>query len=121
MAQEITLTLKMSVAKGYLVQKFDPGTILVDMSGTTAIGGAQDIGTTAEALTITDVSTAGFAFFRNTDSTNFIEIGTGTGGSFVAFAKLKAGEAAILRLGTNAPTARANTAAAKLQFYILAD
>lgn len=121
MAQEITLTLKMSVAKGYLVQKFDPGTILVDLTGTTAIGGVQDIGTTAEALSITDVSTAGYAYFRNTDTTNFVEIGTGTAGSFVAFAKLKAGEAAILRLGTNAPTARANTASVRLQFYILSD
>lgn len=121
MAQEITLSLKMQVAKGYLTQKFDPGTVLVDMSGTTAIGGSQDIGTTAEALSITDVSTAGYAYFRNTDTTNFVEIGTGTGGSFVSFAKLKPGEVAILRLGTNAPTARANTAAVKLQFYILAD
>jgi hypothetical protein len=35
--------------------------------------------------------------------------------------KLKAGEAAICRLGTNAPTAKANTAAVKLQYYIIAD
>lgn len=121
MAQEITVTARLSVSKGFLVQKFDPGTILVDMTGTTAIGGVQDIGTTAEALSITDVSTAGYAFFRNTDTTNFVELGTGTAGSFASFAKLKPGETAVLRLGTNAPTARANTAAVKLQFYILAD
>jgi hypothetical protein len=121
MAQEISISVKMTVSKGYLVQKSDPGTILVDMSGTTAIGGAQDIGTTAEALSITDVSTAGWAYFRNTDTTNYVEIGTGTAGSFVAFGKLKAGEACLIRLGTNAPTARANTSAIKLQFYILAD
>lgn len=121
MAQEITVTARLSVSKGYLVQKFDPGAILIDMSGTTAAGGVQDIGTSAEALTVTDVSTAGWAYFRNTDTTNFVEIGTGTAGSFVAFAKLKAGEACVLRLGTNAPTARANTAAIKLQFQIFAD
>jgi len=121
MAQEITVTVRLSVAKGYLVQRFDPGAILVDMTGTTAIGGAQDIGTTAEALSITDVSTAGWSYFRNTDTTNFVEIGTGTGGSFVGFLKLKPGEATACRITTNAPTARANTAAVKLQFYILQD
>jgi hypothetical protein len=123
MAQEITLTLKMSVSKGFLVQKNDPGTILVDMSGTTATGGAQDIGTStnAETITMSDVSSAGYAYFRNTDATNFVEIGTGTGVSFAPFIKLKAGEAAICRLGTNTPTAKANAAAVKLQYYIIAD
>jgi len=121
MANEITLTLKLAVSKTYLVHTENPGTIQVTMSGSTATGGAQAIGTTAEAITITDVSTAGYAYFRNTSSTEYVELGTGTGGSFVAFGKLKAGEACILRLGTNAPTARAQTSTVNLQFYILAD
>jgi len=121
MANEITINLKMSVANGFLTQRMDPGTLFADMSGTAAAGGAQDIGTTGETITVGDVSTAGYAYFRNCGPTNFVELGTGTSGSFVAFAKLKAGEAAIIRLGTNAPTARANTAAVKLQYLILAD
>lgn len=123
MAQEITVTARLNVAKGYLVQKFDPGSVLVDLTGTTATGGVQDIGTStnAEALSMSDVSSAGYAFFRNTDTTNYVEIGTGTGASFAAFLKLKAGEVAVCRLGTNAPTAKANSAAVKLQYFILAD
>jgi hypothetical protein len=121
MANEITINLKMSVANGFLTQRMDPGTLFADMSGTAAAGGAQDIGTTGETITVGDVATAGYAYFRNCGPTNFVELGTGTAGSFVAFAKLKAGEAAIIRLGTNAPTARANTAAVKLQYLILAD
>jgi len=120
MANEITLNLKMQVEKSFLSHSENPGVLSVDMSGSNAIGGVQTIGTTAEAITITDVSTPGYAYFRNTDSTNFVEIGTGTG-SFVPFAKLKKGEACIMRLSTTAPTARANTAALTLQFYILAD
>jgi hypothetical protein len=120
MANEITLNLKMAVEKSFLVHSENPGTFFVDMSGTTAIGGVQSIGTSAEALSIVDVATPGYAYFRNTDSTNFVEIGTGTG-TFVPFAKLKKGEACIMRLSTTAPTARANTAAVALQFYILAD
>jgi hypothetical protein len=120
MANEITLQLKMTVAKGFLAHREDPGTLLVDMTGTNATGGVQAIGTSGEALSVTDVSTPGYAYFRNLGPTNFVEIGTGTT-TFVAFAKLKAGEAAIMRLGTTAPTARANTAPVNLQYYILAD
>ena len=76
--------------------------------------------TTGEALSVTDVSTTGWSYFRNLGPTNYVDLGTGTT-TFVAFARLKAGEAAIMRLGTNAPTARANTAAVNLQYYILAD
>ena len=120
MANEITLNLKMQVEKSFLSHSENPGVLSVDMNGSNATGGVQTIGTTAETITITDVATPGYAYFRNTDSTNFVEIGTGTG-SFVPFAKLKKGEACIVRLGTTAPTARANTAALTLQFYILAD
>lgn len=121
MANEITLNLKLSVLKSYLNQRFDPGVLTSDMTGSTAAGGVQNIGTTAETLGVTDVTTCGWSYFRNTDSTNYVELGTGTAGSFVAFAKLKAGEACVLRLGTNAPTARANTAAINLQYFIFQD
>jgi hypothetical protein len=121
MADEITLTLKMAVLKGALAHTENPGAISVTLSGTNATGGVQNISTTAEALTMGDVSSPGYAYFRNTGTTNFVELGTGTGGSFVGFAKLKAGEAAVVRLTTAAPTARANTAAVDLQYFILAD
>ncbi len=121
MAREITVNLKISTLKGDLNHTENPGTLFVDLAGTTAVGGAATVTTTAAALTMGSVSSAGYAYFKNTGPTNFVEIGTGTGGSFVAFLKLKAGEAAICRLGTNAPTARANTASVSLQYYILAD
>lgn len=120
MPNEITLNLGLSVRKGFLVHSESPGPITVDLNGSNAAGGVQNIGTSGETLSVTDLSTAGYAFFRNLGPTNFVEIGTGTT-TFVAFARLKAGEAAVMRLGTNAPTARANTAAVNLQYYILAD
>jgi hypothetical protein len=87
MANEITLQLKMTVAKGFLAHREDPGTLLVDMTGTNATGGVQNIGTTGEALSVTDLSTAGYAFFRNLGPTNYVDLGTGTT-TFVAFARL---------------------------------
>lgn len=120
MANEITLNLKMTVEKSYLTHREDPGVLNVDMSGSNAAGGVQAIGTSGETLSVTDVATPGYAYFRNLGPTNYVEIGTGTT-AFTAFVKLKAGEASILRLGTTAPTARANTAGVNLQYYILAD
>ena len=120
MAREITVNLKISTLKGDLNHTENPGTLFVDLNGTTAIGGAATVTTTATALTMGSVTSAGYAYFKNTGPTNFVEIGTGTG-TFVPFLKLKAGEAAICRLSTNAPTARANTASVALQYYILAD
>lgn len=121
MANEITLNLSLKVSKSYLQHSETPGTITVDLSGTNATGGSQNIGTAAEAIVMNDVATAGYAFFRNLGPTNYVELGTGTGTSFAAFAKLKAGEPAVIRLGTSAPTAKANSAAIDLQYFILAD
>lgn len=120
MANEITLNLKISALKGSLNHTENPGTLSVDLTGLTAIGGAATVTTSAGALAMGSVSSAGYAYFRNTGPTNFVEIGTGTS-PFVPFLKLKAGEAAICRLSTSAPTARANTGSVQLQYYILAD
>jgi hypothetical protein len=121
MANEITLNLKLQVLKGSLAHLENPGAISVDLSGSTAVGGVQTIGTaSAEVLIMNDVTSPGYGFFRNTSSTNFVEIGTGTS-PFVPFAKLKAGEAAIMRLSTTTPTAKADSSSVGLQYFILAD
>ena len=39
----------------------------------------------------------GYAFFRNIDATNYVEIGVQISTVFYAFAKLKAGEVAVVR------------------------
>jgi len=121
MANEITITAKMAVKKDSLDHAENPGTLSFDMSGAVATGGAQAVTTTAAALGIGSVTTAGYSYFRNTGPTNYIEIGTGTGTNFAPFIKLKTGEVAVCRLGTNAPTAKANVATVNLQYYILQD
>lgn len=120
MADEITLTMRMLVSKGNLVHKEEPGIQSITLNGANGTGGIQNIGTSAELITMGDTGTAGWAFMRNTDTTNYVDLGTSTT-SFVAFARLKAGEACMFRLGTNAPAARANVAAINLQYFILSD
>ena len=124
MADEITINLRLQVNNGFLVHREDPGTLGVTMTGKNGTGGIQNIvagGTAGETITMGDTGTAGWAFFRNTDTANFVEIGVQVAGTFYPFVKLKAGESCILRLGTNTPYARSNTATTNLQFFILSD
>lgn len=81
--------------------------------------GKQSIGTSEEAINLGEASAPGYALFINRDETNFIELRVGTAGA--KFAKLKAGEVALLRLGSGAqvPYAIADTAACQLEYFIL--
>jgi hypothetical protein len=120
MANEITVSVQFSATKGGLkVSKDDAATF--DMSGNNYAAGAPTIGTTEEALQMQDVATAGWAYFKNLDGSNYIEIGRVDGGTFRAVAKLKPGEAQSFRLATNTPYAKANTAPCVLDYLILAD
>jgi hypothetical protein len=122
MSNEITFNTTLRAKNGNLDYLFAPGTLLFDQTSQVAVGGVQVIGTAtnAEAIALGDVTTAGFAVFRNLDTANYVDIGTGTGTSFVASMRLYAGQPAVAPLHpTNVPTARANSAACNLQYFIL--
>ena len=126
MANEISISTRLYAKKSFLNVDHNVGTVTADLSGSTSAAGIVSIPTTAggTALSLDGITTAtmGYAFFRNIDATNYIEIGVQVGGTFYALVKLKAGEVALLRMNqTNPPYALANTAAVVLQFTILAD
>lgn len=86
----------------------------------------QNIGITEEAITLGDVSTPVYAFFRNLDPTNFVELRVATGGA--KFARLDPDSNAdgknfpcCLRLGSGAtaPYAIADTAACNIQIMLV--
>jgi len=91
------------------------------MTGTRFTHNRQSIGTTEEALALGELSGASFGWFwaKNLDSTNYLEIRSGTGASNDII-KLKAGEFCLFRFGSDvtAPYAIANTAACLLEFRI---
>lgn len=121
MANEISLSGRITVTKGDFTysRSFSDA---IDMTGGEVSSGIASVSNSAhEAIPVTDIGTAGVAFFRNLDATNYVEIGIDDGGSFVAMLKLKAGECALVRLGTNAPYAKANTAAVRLEYAIVED
>ena len=118
MANELNLTLSLLYTKGLAV--FDRSiTNQITVTGTAVTHDVQNIGTTEETLALGDVSPSGFAFFRNLDGTNYVELGKATG---VYAVKLKAGEWSLLRLDTwSSIFAKANTAAVDLEYMLISD
>lgn len=92
--------------------------LLADVTTKKYVKHKQSIGTSEEAITLGEVTSPGWAIFINRDTVNFIELRVATGGA--KFAKLKAGEFCILRLGSGAqaPYAIADTAACLLEYFI---
>ena len=124
MADEFAVTATLNVTKGeakYTRTK----TVSPDLvaSSLRQAGGVVSVPTTAAgtALGVTGLTTAGWSYFVNVDTTNYVELGIQQGGVFYPFAKLKPGEPGVIRLGTNTPYARANTAAAVLEYTIFED
>ncbi len=80
--------------------------------------GVQEIGTSHELVSITDISSKGFTYFGNLDTTNYVEIGVDVAATFYPLIKLLPGESAIMRLSPSvAVYAQANTAAIDLETY----
>ena len=117
---EISISTNFSVSKGSL-KRSKSLTDSLDFVATApnVASGVSTIGFAAhEALVMQDVASAGWARFENVDATNFVQIGTDVAAAFVPFLKLLPGEFCVCRLGTNAPYAKADTAAVKLDYEI---
>lgn len=61
-----------------------------ELSGSGFINHEQEVGTSWEAIVLTDIGTLGFLFVRNEDETNFVQIATANDGSQI-LAKVVAG------------------------------
>jgi hypothetical protein len=120
---DITMTSSFNVSKGTLKRNYSRNDTadFVATSPLTASGTVSIATTSAgEALVLQDVASLGWARFENMDTTNYIEVGVQVAGTFYPFLKLLAGEYSFVRLSSAiAPYARANTAAAQLDYEIL--
>lgn len=124
MANELTYTSRLSVAKGNLQMTFAPSTLQPDLDSDTGSGGQQIIGATPEAIAIgTDTGTGGMSFFRNISTVATITISKATNtSSFDPLLRLLPGEYVVCRLQTTNVWAQAITAVggtqATLQYQI---
>ena len=123
MANEITVNLQVNVANGNYSRRAAPGAINVDQAAQGQAGGVLSIGTSEETITLTDITTKGWAFFRNLDATNYVEWGPESGGSMIGIGRLEPGEPAALRLIPGSLTIRmqANTAACNVEVIVWED
>jgi len=119
MANEITISSRLTLKNGTLAFDYATGSILLDQ---TAAGGPTPgyvtIGTSEESFTFGELSTLGFLMMRNLDATNYIQWGFATG---VYGGRMRAGEPAgpfRLEPGTTLYL-KANTANCKALLYAL--
>ena len=119
MANEFSITSSFKLSNGN-----DSFTRTVSFNADqTAVGGPSpgvlSIGTSHEAVAPIDISSLGWALFKNLDETNYVEIGVEVTGSFYPLLKLLPGEQVQVRLSPAVLIfARANTAAVRLDSQI---
>ena len=119
MANEISYQFQSLLNNAGLSDSFSSGSVSVDQATASLIRNVQLITQAAHvALMLGDVVTPGYVVFQNLDDTNYISIGIDVAGTFHEFERVYPGEKHLLRLGTTAPYALANTADANL-FYII--
>jgi hypothetical protein len=123
MANELTITARLALRNGDLYITEDPGSISLTQSTPLHVGGTQVIPSSSHnALDLNDVATRGYAYFRNTDATRHVSIGTDSSGTFVPFLHLEPGEFALCRLSPAVvPYAKAAAGTVNLHYTILSD
>jgi hypothetical protein len=104
MANEISLSVNMTVDKGSLRYQFAPVAASINLTGDAAAGSVQLIGTAAEACALVDVTTRGMANFINLTAGTKVQLGTLDGTTFHPFGQLNTGEPAVLRLSATSGT-----------------
>lgn len=129
MANEISLSVNMTVQKGDLKYTFYPDIAEINLTGNAAAGSVQQISTTTTELQLVNVTTRGMANFINLTTGTKVELGAWDGTAFRPFGLLNAGEPAVLRLSaqtgtTKSPVARVidpATGTAFVQWQVFSD
>ena len=114
MANEITLSQRLSLDNLELLDDNNPGRIQITQTAAGMFKVVLSIGTTEESVTFTDISTPGICYLKNLDTTNYVQWGPAT---TVYQGRLKAADIpACFRLDNGATTLylKANTAACKV-------
>lgn len=120
MANEITVTLSAQLVNSNLKSSFLPGAKQYTQTTAGIWSNVVSVGTSEEDLTLADITTPGIVCFQNLDSTNYVDWGPNNGGSMVAVGRLKAGDIAMIRVGSGVTIRwQANTAAVKVLVWLL--
>lgn len=122
MANEISISAQLSANKSSTQVASGSQSKSVDMAGDQMIANVQIIGTSAEALSLVDVTVGGYLFVRNMDATNFVQLALDSAVATQIFAKLKPSEFCLFRPPAGATIyAKADTANCNLQVVAVED
>lgn len=120
MANELKINASISYSPttdGIVGTESGPLEIMVDMTGADFSQGTQEIGTSEEAVSVTgDIGTQGWWLVKNTDDTNYVELGQA--GSLAI--RINSGEFALFRT-TGALFASANSSPVTINYYCFED
>lgn len=102
MANEVSVSLSLRVRKGNADESFAANAVLSDQATQGSVGGILSIGTAVETITLGEVSSVGFAAFRNlstaTAGTAYIALGSFDGTNLHEFVHLRRGQPAVVPL-----------------------
>jgi hypothetical protein len=99
MANELKVTLGIIYANGAMADTVAVNQMAITQSALEFQGDVVTVPTGSEAdLATPNISTLGFVYLKNLDSTNFVQWGPKSGGVMVPAGRLLPGESAVLRL-----------------------
>lgn len=125
MANEINVGLSLNVNNGNYSDSFSASGRF-DQTTQLAAAGVVEVGTAVETISLGEVTTAGYAAFRNlstaTAGTAYIAIGAYDGTNLHEFVHLRRGQPAVLPLDNNVVVgAKAYGSATKMRYIVLSE
>lgn len=126
MANEITVNCSLSVNNGNYSESFSSGSPQFDQATQLVAAGIVEIGTAVETVSLSDITSAGYAVFRNlstaTSGTAYIALGHYDGTNLHEFVSLRRGQPALLPLrATVTVGAKAYGQNNKLRYIVLSE
>ncbi len=120
---DIRYNLSVSVAKGPLSQSFVASNITADMATSGMLAVTLNLGTAVTQISTATMGAVGLCYARSlaTTTTHTVSFGRYSGGVLYETARLKAGEAAVLRLAPGDYAAKSAVEGSRLLLNIIED
>ncbi len=117
---DISYNVALSISKGYLSSSIQANGVTASMASAGLKSDTYTLSTNAINISTANLAQVGIAFLRNisTATAATVQIGIQEGGSFAAFAMLRAGEPAITRLASGRTYQAIGTAGSRLRVDI---
>lgn len=120
---DVNYTINAQVQKGALSQSFAASGVTADIATAGMLAVTLNLGTSTTQITTTSLGALGLCFARSlaTTETHTVSFGRLDGTNLFETVRLKAGEAAILRLASGNYAARAAVTGSRLLINVLED